>query len=272
MYYISSLSGGVSSAIATELTIKKYGRNKVKVFFADTLWEDKDLYRFIDDLMARWGGRLYKHTDGRTPAQVAEQRQIIPNNMMAPCTYELKIKPFEKWLVRQQRPVTVIMGFNWEEQHRIKSRQNYTKRSGKWKKPTGYQQRFFGVYEDYPLLWEPWILRPFDYVRDVMGIEIPRAYIEGFGHNNCLGRGGCFKGGQTYFKQLKYLRPDNFEFMSAWENNQRFKNDGKLSKHTILRHTVNGAKQPLPLSELEEGMEGSESDLQMDMFNCVCGV
>jgi hypothetical protein len=299
MNYISSLSGGVSSAIATDLIINKYGRNKVKIFFADTNHEDSDLYRFINDLMKRWGGRLYVHKDGRNPLEVAQDRQIMPNNMIAPCTYELKIKPFEKWLIRQPKPVTVIMGFGWHEQHRIDSRQHYTKKHSnnklkftgntkkerlkflkkKWKQPTGYQQRFFGVYEDCPLLWKPLILKPFDYVKEVMGVEIPQAYKDGFGHNNCLGKdgepGGCLKGGIKYWLKMKNYRPDNFAGTSTWETWWQAANDGKLANNTILRQSVNGEKVPLPLRELynRRSTQASEADaLQMDMFNCVCGV
>jgi hypothetical protein len=134
------------------------------------------------------------------------------------------------------------------------------------------------VYEDYPLLWQPLILKPFDYVRDVMGVEIPTAYKQGFGHNNCLGNdgaGGCLKGGIRYWLTMKNLRPVNFRGSADWEEFWRNANNGKLKEHTILRQTVKGEKVALPLKALygRRSTQASEADdLQMDMFNCVCGV
>ena len=91
MKYIMSLSGGVASAVAAERAIKRYGRENVTLWFADTKWEDEDLYRFLDDLMKRWGGELITYTDGRTPLQVSIDAKIIPNSFLAPCTFTLKI-------------------------------------------------------------------------------------------------------------------------------------------------------------------------------------
>ena len=119
MYYVSSLSGGVASAVATDLAIQRYGRDSVVLWFADTSWEDHDLYRFLNDCLDRWGGGMVVHTDGRTPLAVAEDKRIIPNQKLAPCTFVLKIDPFTAWLEAQPRPVTVLLGLDWTERHRM---------------------------------------------------------------------------------------------------------------------------------------------------------
>lgn len=67
---IVSLSGGLGSAIAAERAIQKHGRENVLLWFADVKDENEDLYRFLHDLMKRWGGRLFWYTDGRRPADV----------------------------------------------------------------------------------------------------------------------------------------------------------------------------------------------------------
>jgi len=98
--YALSLSGGLGSAIAAERAIQRYGRENVTLWFADVLKEDEDLYRFLYDLMARWSGKLYWFTSGLRPEDVWEKKKIIPNTMIAPCSYDLKVK---YWLSRALR-------------------------------------------------------------------------------------------------------------------------------------------------------------------------
>lgn len=61
MRHIVSLSGGVSSDVAADRVIAKYGRDKVHLWAADTQAEDEDLWRFVLDLMKKWGGK-YQYT------------------------------------------------------------------------------------------------------------------------------------------------------------------------------------------------------------------
>lgn len=53
MRYIVSLSGGTASAVAAERAIVRYGRRNVLLWFADTAWEDEDLYRSKAQTSAR---------------------------------------------------------------------------------------------------------------------------------------------------------------------------------------------------------------------------
>lgn len=274
MYYIASLSGGVSSAVAADLAIHRYGRKKVVLWFADTLAEDKDLYRFLDDCMARWGGKLYRYCDGRTPEQVAEDRRIIPNQKIAPCTHILKIQPFTRWLWKMPRPVTVLLGLNWTEQHRIDQRRWRHKKNGRWQRPTGYQAKIPGVYEDFPLLWKPIIHYPFQYVQNEMGIEIPDLYKLGFDHNNCGGE--CFRQSIGTWLLLRDVRPERFCAKAAWESVQQ-KELG--TDYTIVRDQRGGKVRSLPLSLLagrKRVRRQIGDDRQTSMFedntNCLCGI
>jgi len=94
MKHIVSLSGGTASAVAADRILKRYGPENTTLWFADTSWEDEDLYRFLEDLEAHWKVTIVRYKDGRTPLEVAEQHKIIPNNNIAPCSFELKVKPF----------------------------------------------------------------------------------------------------------------------------------------------------------------------------------
>ena len=87
MKHIVSLSGGSASAVAAERVINRYGLENTILWFADTLWEDEDLYRFLEDLEMRWEKKIIRHTDGRNPLQVAEDRKLIPNSWAAPVSY-----------------------------------------------------------------------------------------------------------------------------------------------------------------------------------------
>lgn len=274
MNYIMSLSGGVSSAVAADRKISRYGRRKVILWFADTLAEDEDLYRFVDNCMRRWGGKLYRYCDGRTPEQVAVDKQIIPNQKIAPCTHVLKIQPFTRWLWRIPRPVTVLLGLSWTEQHRIDERQFWHKKNGGWKPPTGYQARIAGVYEDFPLLWKPIVHFPFQYVREIMGIEIPMLYQLGFDHNNCGGE--CFRQSIGNWLLLRDKCPERFMHKARWEMymQKRFETD-----FTIIRDQSGGKVNPLPLISLlkrKRVRRRAGDDQQMAMFedniSCICGV
>ena len=45
MKHIVSLSGGTASAVAANRVIQRKGKDNVILWFADTSWEDEDLYR-----------------------------------------------------------------------------------------------------------------------------------------------------------------------------------------------------------------------------------
>lgn len=268
MQYVVSLSGGVASAVAADRAITRYGRRAVTLWIADTSWEDADLWRFVGDCMQRWGGRLYLYRDGRTPLQVAEDKQIIPNHGRAPCSLELKVKPFERFLWRRVKPVTVLLGLDWRELHRIEAQRHYHQRSGQWRAPQGYSRRIYGVYEDYPLLWKPLEFRPYQDAVRAWGIEPPRLYEHGFPHNNCGGR--CVKQGMREWQRLKVAYPDRFAEVRDWEERQRAKG-GARANFAILSDRAGGERKPITLIELEQrDQPPDDGPSQDDMFACMC--
>jgi hypothetical protein len=272
MYYIVSLSGGVPSAVTADRAIQRYGRNKVVLWFADTLVEDGDLYRFLDDCLARWGGKLNRFVDGRTPEQVAEEKHIIPNQKIAPCTHILKIEPFKRWLWSVPKNVTVLLGYDWTEINRIEKRQRWHRYNGKWRPPVGYQAAIPGVYEDFPLLWHPVMYDPFAEVRS-WGIEIPRLYKLGFDHNNC--GGVCFRQSIADWMLARDFLGDRFNGKVAWES--RMQRSLEID-YTIIRDQSNGKVTPYPLSKLKsrkrvrrQSGDRKQIDMFEDRFHCLCG-
>jgi 3'-phosphoadenosine 5'-phosphosulfate sulfotransferase (PAPS reductase)/FAD synthetase len=54
MKHIVSLSGGTASAVTADRVLTRYGLANTTLWFADTSWEDEDLYRFLEDLETYW--------------------------------------------------------------------------------------------------------------------------------------------------------------------------------------------------------------------------
>jgi len=49
MKHIIQFSGGICSFFTAKRVVEKYGKENVILLFCDTLIEDEDLYRFIND-------------------------------------------------------------------------------------------------------------------------------------------------------------------------------------------------------------------------------
>ncbi len=259
--YVVSLSSGVSSALAADRAMKRYGADRVRLVFMDTRWEDEANYRFLIDLERHWGKPIDRLTEGRTPLQVADDEHIIPNQKIAPCTYRLKIEPFLAYIAvlkGQGYRVTILLGMGWMEQHRMDApRKNYGER--------GYEV-------DYPLMWKPYSLHPFDEVR-AWGIEPPRMYRMGYPHANCGGQ--CIKQGQgDWLRTLTYF-PERFESVAVWEAKKR--EDPLFADYAILRDQTGGELKPLPLMELKARAAkrvGTQlplfAGIEDDTTSCIC--
>lgn len=235
--YIVSLSGGMGSALAAERALQRYGQ-QVMLWFADVRFEDDDLYRFLDDCAKRWrdlyGVELHKHINKRNPLEAAAYQCLVPTQRRAPCTKMLKIDPFKKYITTLEGPLTIMLGMDWKEQHRLAApRESYGK---------------LGYEVDYPLMWKPWELRPYQEVVREWGIEPPRLYAYGFPHNNCGGR--CVKQGIREWLRLRYHFPERFAEVRDWELANREKSAARANR-TINHEKHGGKKFPVTLAEIE---------------------
>lgn len=258
MRHIVSLSGGIASAVAAERTIERHGRENVDLWFANTNWEDEDLYRFMGDCIDRWGGSYIEEgNDGRTPLGVAEEQNIIPNQKLAPCSYQLKQRPFMAYLKATPKPVTVVLGLDWRETHRFAA-------------PRKFYGSIEGVSVEFPLNDPPYFDR-YGEVVESWGIAIPRLYTMGFPHNNCGGR--CVRQGQTEWLRLRAHFPERFAEMRDWEAKQRA-SDGKKAEYAFLRDRRNEGLRAMTLAELESRItESPQMPLFADdQFGCFCDV
>lgn len=270
---VVSLSGGASSAVAGDIALKRYGRDRVRFVFCDTMIEDDDLYRFMDDLEQHWQTSITRLVDGRTPYEIADDEGIIPNQKVATCTRRLKIFLFRDYIatIARHEPVAVVLGLSLGEAHRMHSPQiNYNSD---------------GYFVLNPMaLSDSLVIDPQRYVKDVMRLRLPRAYELGFGHNNCLGQdddkpAGCVKFGQGDWVRMLINFPNRFEATARWEHEriQRQSADGKPPR-SLLRRTVDGVRVPYSLYDLKRDYELARSkqpslfDLQDTLDGGACRV
>ena len=255
--HIVSLSGGTASAVAADRVLNRYDPNNVILWFADTKWEDEDLYRFLDDLEVRWNKKIIRFTDGRTPLEVAEEKKLIPNSWAAPCSHFLKQIPFRKFLENQEKPVTVHLGLDWSEEHRHA-------------KPKEIYESIEGVTVDFPLMWKPLAYLGYQNVVEEWGIKPPRLYSYGFPHNNCGGR--CVRQGISEWIRLLKHFPERFHEVSNWEQEQRAKG-GPRKNRSVLKDRSDGTTSALTLEALAQENQTTQIDMftyQGDEYGCFC--
>jgi len=257
MHHIVSLSGGSASAVAANRVIERYESENVTLWFADTLWEDPDLYRFLDDLEKKWDKKIVRFTDGRNPLEVAEDKKLIPNSFAAPCSHVLKQIPFRDFLKKHNKPVTVHLGLDFTEEHRHA-------------KPKEIYESIEGVSVDFPLMWKPLPYMGYTKTIEEWGIEIPRLYKMGFPHNNCGGR--CVRQGASEWIRLLKHFPEKFNEVRDWEKANQTP-DTPRENRTILKQSIDGKPTPLSLTDLESQNETTQMDMftyEGDEYGCFC--
>ncbi len=246
-------SGGVGSWAAAKRTVERRGRDGVVLLFTDALIEDADLYRFLNDAAINVGLPLVRIADGRTPWDVFEDRRMLGNSRIAPCSTELKQRPAREWMAANAPNATVVLGLDWTEEHRLAGA-----RRG----------------------WEPWMVEaplcepPYRFKAELLvdleraGIRMPDLYREGFPHNNC--GGGCVRAGHAQFAKLYRQRPGTFAEWEQGEERLRAFLDRDVS---ILRDRSGGETTRLTLRELRQTLQQQPSLFDDDEWGgCGCFV
>lgn len=254
--HIVFYSGGIGSWMTANRVIEKCGKENVILLFTDTLIEDEDLYRFLDETAKDFGIPLTQIEEGRTPWEVFKDSRWLGNSRLAQCSHVLKQKTAEKWIKANYQPKECVLylGIDWTEEHRTKApRKNWSP----------YQVEF-------PMTEAPYLSKQ-DMLSELKkrGIEVPRLYNLGFSHNNCSGM--CVRGGQGHFIHLLKTFPDRYEWLENYEKEMQ---EYLGQKVTILKRTRNGKQENLSLQQLREDYEADNKD-QIDLFDiggCGCFV
>ena len=121
MQRVVMFSGGIGSWGAARRVADQYGTDGLVLLFTDTLIEDADLYRFLDDAAEDIGVPVTRIADGRTPWEVFADVKFLGNSRVDPCSRVLKRDLADAWLAERYQPenVVVYVGIDWTEVHRF---------------------------------------------------------------------------------------------------------------------------------------------------------
>jgi 3'-phosphoadenosine 5'-phosphosulfate sulfotransferase (PAPS reductase)/FAD synthetase len=258
---VSMFSSGISSWAASKRYAQENGTDGLVLLFADTLIEDEDNYRFLQQAAENIGAPLVTISDGRDPFQVMRDEKVIGSSMIDPCSKILKRKLMTDWQKKNCTSKTpLIFGISWDEVHRV---ENMRKRNPQW----NYQA---------PLCDPPYLTKAdqLKWARSE-GIEPPRMYDLGFHHANC--GGFCIKAGQAAFKTLLREFPERYLKAETWEADMQqylgeIRPEKRAVPYTILRETVKGEKRFLSLRELRRRIEEDEGIDEFDFGGCACAL
>jgi len=197
-------SGGVTSAVACNISIDLYGKENCRVIFMDTGNEDQDTYRFKNDC-EKWYGIEIETITGiskKFPNIQSVWRHYKSLNVAngAICSSTLKRDVRLKWQ-KENTYLHQVFGFDVDEIRRVKSM------------TLNYPQ----AKAIYPLLLHGMSKKDCIKIIEDIGIEIPRAYQLGFHNNNCLTT-GCIQGGIGYWQKIQRDHVEKFNTMSTMEH------------------------------------------------------
>lgn len=287
--HVVMTSGGVTSWATARRVADKYGTDNLVLLFADTLFEDEDLHRFLADVSRDIGVPITRVCDGRTPEQVDVDRRWLSNQRVAQCSFELKIKPCREWLEANCDPTSTILylGIDFSEMHRLPAQragyahpiggcrhrrlcESLFDHEGRLEGPgcpdlLGPEQAW---QVEAPLCEPPYVDKEGWYPElRRRGIEPPRLNLLGFAHNNCSAR--CVRGGQSQWAHLLRVFPDRFAAAEAHEQRMREMLDSDVA---YLRDRTGGVTKPLPLTVLRSRIEGQPVGLfdDLDWGGCGC--
>lgn len=255
--HVVQFSGGICSFFAAKRVVEKFGKAHVVLLFADTMMEDEDLYRFLDDTAKHIGLPITRIADGRNPWQVFKDERFIGNTRADPCSKILKRELLDAWVAKNTPGAIRYFGLDWTESERFERLQARMEEKGI---PRTHIQA--------PMMWKPLIDKP-DMLLDLvnLGIELPALYKLSFVHNNC--GGFCVKSGQAQFRLLLETMPERYAWHEAREEELR----QFLGKDVaILRDRRGGTSKPLTLKAFRERIQAGESHDRHDWGGCGCAI
>jgi hypothetical protein len=253
--HLVMFSGGICSWATAKRVVERHGVEGVVLLFADTMIEDEDLYRFVDEAIVNIGARFVRIADGRTPWQVFNDVKFMGNSQKDPCSRILKRDLLNQWREENcdiEETVTHF-GLDWTEEHRlIRVREKHAP----WK-IEGYMSEAPYMEKNEMIEW----------LKDE-GIEPPRLYGMGFNHNNC--GGFCIKSGQAQFELLLRTFPERY---ATHEEQERLWRETFKKDNSILKDRRGGKTKTMTLTEFRERVQANLFDFDSNEWGgCGCAV
>jgi len=139
------MSGGKDSTATAIYMLKRYKKSKLRFVFADTGWEHKDTYKYLEYLEKKLKIRIFriKSEKYKNMENLCIEKKIFPNRIRKFCTIELKIVPllniFNRYKEKGFNVISVVGVRKEESKNREKEnlwKTNFTKTPNfsQWKK------------------------------------------------------------------------------------------------------------------------------------------
>jgi 3'-phosphoadenosine 5'-phosphosulfate sulfotransferase (PAPS reductase)/FAD synthetase len=233
------------SFYAAYLSIHKYGKENVLLYFNDTNWEHPDLYRFLEDIRTFLDKDIFTDSDGRSPEQVFYDNKFLGNNRVPLCSRILKAERLQEYYKDGDN---IIFGIGLEEMHRVHRIVSV------YQIVSAKKQKFCTV--EFPLIDKKLSKYKIDEWFAHTGIALPELYRLGFEHNNCSG--GCVRQGKKQWRKLLHALPDVYAGRERLENSFRESSGKDVS---FLKDTT--------LEELRNQEDDYESEPTLFSLECV---
>ncbi|MCV9885121.1 hypothetical protein [Metabacillus halosaccharovorans] len=306
--HIAMFSGGAGSAYVAYQMVQTHGKENSKLFFTNTLWEDDDNYRFMEEIAEYIGIEVTEVVDGRTPEEVFYDYKFLGNSRLAKCSEELKVRQtlvyMEELRDKENLEPILYFGIAPHEKHR-RSNEELIKEESILITPESRDENIrkaAGIrsfYEHFPLeaieTRFPLIethrkdIDAKGIIENEWGIKLPRMYtvaiekaekennelakllVENnvYGFSHANCGGRCVRGGLQHYATLYALWPDQYKEQEEMET--RFNEYFKKDKFvTILKK--NGTSYSLRQFREEMEREGIEKYLfsKDETIPCVC--
>ena len=191
MKTVSWFSAGVSSAVATKLTIDSID----EIYYIHIDDHHADTLRFVRDCEAWFGKEIktiqspYKNVNNALLG--AGGKGYVNGVAGAPCTRFLKRRVRKEWELYQDCKLTYVWGMDASEAHR----------ADRLRRAMSEQEHCF------PLIDNSTTKEEAHRILNASGIKRPIMYDLGYHNNNCV---GCVKGGKGYWNKIRIDFPEVF--------------------------------------------------------------
>lgn len=254
--HVVSYSGGMGSFAEAYYCVQEFGKENVVLLFCDTLTEDPDLYRFVEETKEFLGCRFVRLSREKTIWELFEEQKFIANSRVDICSRVLKRDLMNKeWLPANygtpegNLSCEVHVGIDFSEHHRLTRIQEVMS-------PKIYRS----------LLVEKGLIVPKDF-SEQFGIRRPYLYTLGFSHNNC--GSFCVKAGLGQFKLMFEKLPERYK-----EHEDKEQTVLAIGGKPFLKKTTKGVKRYLSMKEYREEYleQGKAEEDKHDIGGCACAL
>lgn len=244
--YVAMFSGGASSAYVAYKMVQQYGKENCILFFTDTLWEDDDNYRFMEEISNYIGIDITYKINGRSPEDIFFKMGYLGNARLAKCSEELKVREtvlfIEELRVQGYEPI-LFFGIGPHEKQRAENLRDFYKHVPLEPVETRFPmiEIFKGDFNAKKIIENEW------------KIKLPRMYALGFSHANCGGR--CVRGGFKHYALLYKVWPERYKQQEEME--EKFRNEFNKNVSILKKD-----KGPYTLKQLRQQFENDVEYLE----------